>query len=57
VAGKARFIPTTRGEFAVMLDFYLLDKAIYELSYELNNRPTWVRTPLEGIAQILGRVA
>jgi maltose alpha-D-glucosyltransferase/alpha-amylase len=57
VAGKARFIPTTQGEFAVMLDFYLLDKAIYELSYELNNRPTWVRTPLEGIAQILGRVA
>jgi maltose alpha-D-glucosyltransferase/alpha-amylase len=32
-----------------MLDFYLLDKAIYELRYELNNRPEWVGIPLEGI--------
>jgi maltose alpha-D-glucosyltransferase/alpha-amylase len=32
-----------------MLDFYLLDKSIYELRYELNNRPDWVDIPLEGI--------
>jgi predicted trehalose synthase len=32
---------------------YLLAKAIYELGYELNNRPTWVGIPLEGISALL----
>ena len=31
------------------LNAYLLEKALYELLYELNNRPTWVRIPLAGI--------
>jgi maltose alpha-D-glucosyltransferase/alpha-amylase len=31
------------------LSAYLLEKALYELLYELNNRPTWVRIPLAGI--------
>jgi maltose alpha-D-glucosyltransferase/alpha-amylase len=53
VAGEARFIPRNRAEFTLMLDVYLLDKAVYELGYELNNRPTWVRTPLDGISQLV----
>ena len=32
-----------------LLDCYLLEKALYEMTYELNNRPTWVRIPLAGI--------
>jgi maltose alpha-D-glucosyltransferase/alpha-amylase len=32
-----------------MLNAYLLEKALYELLYELNNRPAWVRIPLLGI--------
>ncbi len=32
-----------------MLDVNLLEKALYELQYELNNRPDWVRIPLAGI--------
>ena len=32
-----------------LLAAYLLEKALYELSYELNNRPTWLRIPLTGI--------
>jgi maltose alpha-D-glucosyltransferase/alpha-amylase len=32
---------------------YLLEKAIYELGYELNNRPSWVGIPLGGISQLL----
>jgi maltose alpha-D-glucosyltransferase/alpha-amylase len=36
-----------------LLDAYLLEKALYELLYELNNRPTWVRIPLTGILSIL----
>jgi maltose alpha-D-glucosyltransferase / alpha-amylase len=33
----------------VLLDAYILEKALYELLYELNNRPTWLRIPLSGI--------
>jgi maltose alpha-D-glucosyltransferase/alpha-amylase len=32
-----------------LLSAYLLEKALYELLYELNNRPGWVRIPLAGI--------
>jgi maltose alpha-D-glucosyltransferase / alpha-amylase len=53
VAGNAIFIPKVEEELALLLDVYLLDKAIYELGYELNNRPTWVRIPLDGISQLL----
>ena len=28
---------------------FVLDKAAYELRYELNNRPDWVRVPLKGL--------
>jgi predicted trehalose synthase len=31
----------------------VLDKAVYELEYELNNRPEWVRIPLTGILKLL----
>jgi maltose alpha-D-glucosyltransferase / alpha-amylase len=41
----------------VLLDFYELEKAIYELEYELNNRPDWVDIPLRGLSQILERSA
>ena len=46
-------IPQTREEMKVVLDVYLLDKAIYEVNYELNNRPKWVGLPLRGILQML----
>ena len=32
-----------------LLEVYLLEKALYELLYELNNRPAWLRIPLAGI--------
>jgi predicted trehalose synthase len=32
----------------------MLDKALYELNYELNNRPDWVRIPLAAILGIVG---
>ena len=54
-SGDAPHIPATQGETEVLLDAYMLDKAIYELAYELNNRPLWVPIPLEGISDLLGR--
>jgi maltose alpha-D-glucosyltransferase/alpha-amylase len=53
VAGNSPFIPRSREELALLLDLYLLEKAIYELGYELNNRPTWVAIPLDGVSQLL----
>jgi len=53
VSGNAIFIPRGREELALLLDVHLLDKAVYELGYELNNRPSWVRIPLDGISQLL----
>jgi len=49
----AGFLPAGDEEREVLLDSFLLEKAIYELGYELNNRPDWVRIPLQGIRQIL----
>ncbi len=49
-------IPTTpegEGEIRLLLDVFLLDKAIYELRYELENRPGWVRIPLHGILRLI----
>lgn len=53
-AGTCKFLPQSENEFAVLLDAYLLEKAVYELGYELNNRPDWVWLPLQGILQQLG---
>jgi len=45
----ADFLPSGRQEFRRLLSAFRLHKALYELLYELNNRPTWVRIPLMGI--------
>jgi maltooligosyltrehalose trehalohydrolase len=50
--GPASLLPPTQNERQVLLDAYLLEKAVYELGYELNNRPDWVRIPLQGIRQL-----
>jgi maltose alpha-D-glucosyltransferase / alpha-amylase len=52
-AGKAAYLPERREEIRVLLDLHLLEKAVYELGYELNNRPTWVGIPLQGISRLL----
>ena len=36
-----------------LLDLFLIDKAAYEIGYELNNRPDWLAVPLQGLAQLL----
>ena len=38
-----------------LLDLFLIQKAAYEISYELENRPAWVSIPLRGLLEILRR--
>jgi len=45
-AAQAPFLPEERGDIEVMLRAFMLDKAVYVLGYELNNRPEWVTIPL-----------
>jgi maltose alpha-D-glucosyltransferase/alpha-amylase len=45
------FLPQDQSQIETLLTIYLLEKAIYELRYEINNRPDWVRIPLDGISQ------
>jgi maltose alpha-D-glucosyltransferase/alpha-amylase len=52
VAGSS-FMPTDPAEMELMLHIYMLDKAMYELGYELNNRPDWVAIPLRSIMELL----
>jgi trehalose synthase-fused probable maltokinase len=52
-AGGAAFLPANPDELDFFLDLWLLDKAIYELKYELNHRLTWVAIPLEGLCGLL----
>jgi maltose alpha-D-glucosyltransferase / alpha-amylase len=49
----AIFIPHNSQDLQIMLEAYLLDKAVYEIGYELNHRPTWVVIPIRGIKHIL----
>jgi trehalose synthase-fused probable maltokinase len=52
-SGAARYLPAGSQDRAKLLETYLLAKAIYELGYELNNRPAWVGIPLEGVSRLL----
>jgi maltose alpha-D-glucosyltransferase / alpha-amylase len=52
-AGQAGFLPKDRSELEVVLDALLLEKAVYELGYEANNRPDWVKIPIKGVLQLL----
>jgi maltose alpha-D-glucosyltransferase/alpha-amylase len=49
----ALFIPRSEADLRIALEAYLLDKAVYEVGYELNHRPDWVVIPIRGIKHIL----
>ena len=53
-AGTAPFLPADPVQRASLLRLFLIDKALYELKYELNNRPDWVRIPLRGLTELVG---
>jgi maltose alpha-D-glucosyltransferase/alpha-amylase len=54
-SGNAAHLPQSPEELQVLLDAHLLEKALYEIAYEMNNRPDWVRIPIRGVLELLGR--
>jgi maltose alpha-D-glucosyltransferase/alpha-amylase len=50
---KGSHLPKTHEELGTLLDAHLLEKALYEVQYELNNRPEWVPIPLRGVLEVL----
>jgi maltose alpha-D-glucosyltransferase/alpha-amylase len=49
----AAVLPSDHGDLATLLDACTLEKAVYELGYELNNRPGWAGVPLHGLLEML----
>ena len=45
-------VPPHDGAFLALLRGFALEKVVYELGYELNNRPDWVRIPLTGMLKL-----
>jgi len=52
-ADNAVFVPKDRGDLKRLLRSALIQKVLYELRYELNNRPKWVTIPLRGCLRLL----
>ena len=46
-------VPADAESFKATLDLFLIEKALYELRYEIANRPNWVEIPLRGLLEIV----
>jgi maltose alpha-D-glucosyltransferase / alpha-amylase len=53
VAQPHDFLPKEKQDLQLLLNILILEKATYEIAYELNNRPDWVKIPLQGVLQLL----
>jgi maltose alpha-D-glucosyltransferase/alpha-amylase len=50
---KASHLPDTAQDVQTLLTAYLLEKALYEIGYEINNRPDWARIPIHGTLDLV----
>ncbi|HYC49293.1 MAG TPA: putative maltokinase, partial [Burkholderiales bacterium] len=50
---RAAHVYASDADFRALVELFELEKALYELKYELNNRPDWVRWPLAGIRRLV----
>lgn len=51
--GSSALWPDRPEHAKAMLNFFLLEKALYELEYELTYRPSWLAVPLQGVLRII----
>ena len=56
-AAGSPLVPAEEAIFDRVLAAFELEKAVYELEYEMNNRPGWSWIPVAGIQAILARTA
>ncbi|MDM0112498.1 maltose alpha-D-glucosyltransferase [Variovorax sp. J22R133] len=56
-AYTATLAPAAGAVDSQLLALFELEKAFYELRYELNNRPDWVSVPLQGILSLIDRAS
>jgi maltose alpha-D-glucosyltransferase/alpha-amylase len=54
---NASFLPSTHDDLDALLQVFVLDKAMYELGYELNNRPDWIHIPLSSLLRLRSPLA
>ncbi len=54
--GKNSGLFKNKSEINFLLQLHLLEKAVYELGYELNGRPHWIKIPLKGITHVLDEI-
>ena len=52
-AQGSRLLPRSEADLGMMLEFFLLEKCVYEIGYELNNRPDWLEIPMRGLLELL----
>jgi maltose alpha-D-glucosyltransferase/alpha-amylase len=53
-AEGAPFVPKGKPELRILLRAFLLEKALYEVAYEIGNRPDWAVIPLQSIREVMG---
>ena len=52
-AGNKDYVPEKHEDFKILMHTFLLEKALTELNYEIENRPEWIIIPLRGIKAVL----
>jgi maltose alpha-D-glucosyltransferase/alpha-amylase len=52
----ASFIPSEQSDVELLLNTFILEKAVYEIGYEINNRPDWLMIPLRGVNFVLEKL-
>lgn len=52
-AADGVLLPESTAAVCSLLDFYMLEKLLFELRYEMNYRPDWVQIPLMGLARLV----
>jgi maltose alpha-D-glucosyltransferase/alpha-amylase len=54
-ATGAAFLPKDPEHLPILMRYYLTEKCVYEIAYELNNRPDWLEIPVRDLLGILDR--
>ena len=52
-SGDAAYLPAAEADRQALLDLFILEKAVYEVAYELNSRPAWLAIPLKGVLSLV----